>query len=524
MAILRCAFVLSGLLGASALVSANQMYADSAMNPMRRVVNMLKMMQNKVTAEGKKETEMFDKFTCWCKTGGGDLSKSISEGATKIADLESDIKGATARLAQMKSDLSAAQTSKAEATSTLEAATALRNKEAKAYAKESSDFNTNIAAMGKAIAAIENGATGFLQTSAASVLRGLTETADISSTDRDVLTNFLSAGQGEEAGYAPQSGEITGVLTQMLDTMKADLADATAKEKSAKDAYDSQAASLNKQIKTLTSQIETLLVRIGDAGVELVNTKEDLQDTTKCLGEDKVFLGEMQNTCSTKEAEHAATCKTRAEEQLALADTIAMLNDDDSLLLFKKTLPSPALLQMVENSRSMKQQALQVLRQSGGNDYRLKLIQTALTGKGTFDKVLKMIDDMVALLGGEQVDDESKKEYCDSLIDKTEDEMKELDHAIRAWICRSKRRRARSPRSLTTSPLLWKASRTWIRRSLRPLPRGRKSMKTTWTTWRPTTPPRTSSALQRTASKNSTTQNCTRRRRSASSRKRSASR
>merc|ERR550514_366761 len=251
---------------------------------------------------------------------------------------------------------------------------------------------------------------------------------DLSNVDRDVLASFLSS--GSEAGYAPQSGEITGILKQMLDTMKADLADATAKEKSATDAYDSQSASLNKQIKTLTSQIETLLVRIGDAGVDLVNAKADLQDTTKCLGEDKVFLGEMQNTCSTKEAEHAATCKTRAEEQLALADTIAMLNDDDSLQLFKKTLPTPALLQMVENSRSMKQQALQVLRQSGGNDYRLKLIQTALTGKGTFDKVLKMIDDMVALLGGEQVDDESKKEYCGSLIDKTEDEMKELDHAI----------------------------------------------------------------------------------------------
>merc|ERR1719473_1341781 len=123
---------------------------------------MLQMMQNKVTAEVKREKELFDKFMCWCETGGAD---------TKITELESDIKEATAALAQMKSDLAGAQTGRADAKATLQQATALREKEAAAYAKVSSDFNTNIAAMKSAIAAIEKGATGFLQTKTAAVLR-----------------------------------------------------------------------------------------------------------------------------------------------------------------------------------------------------------------------------------------------------------------------------------------------------------------------------------------------------------------
>lgn len=52
-------------------------------------------------------------------------------------------------------------------------ATTLREKEAAAFAKESADLKTNIAAIGKAVAALEKGAGGaaFLQTPAARLVK-----------------------------------------------------------------------------------------------------------------------------------------------------------------------------------------------------------------------------------------------------------------------------------------------------------------------------------------------------------------
>merc|ERR1719301_309460 len=41
-----------------------------------------------------------------------------------------------------------------------------------------------------------------------------------------------------------------------------------------------------------------------------------------------------------------------------------------------------------------------------------------------------MIDDMVKLLGEEQIEDDAKKKYCEAELDKTEDELKEVDHQI----------------------------------------------------------------------------------------------
>jgi predicted RNase H-like nuclease (RuvC/YqgF family) len=71
------------------------------------------------------------------------------------------------------------------------------------------------------------------------------------------------------------------------------------------------------------------------------------------------------------------------------------------------------------------------LQQNKPSDFRLNLISLALKGKKvSFDKVLTMIDEMTALLKKEQVDDDNKKEYCESLIDKTEDKVKELELSV----------------------------------------------------------------------------------------------
>merc|ERR1719343_962687 len=61
----------------------------------------------------------------------------------------------------------------------------------------------------------------------------------------------------------------------------------------------------------------------------------------------------------------------------------------------------------------------------------LDLIALALSGKAVgFGKIIKMIDEMVANLKKEQLDDDSKKEYCDTQFDQSEDKKKELDHSI----------------------------------------------------------------------------------------------
>jgi len=402
-----------------------------AANPIRKVVTMLQQMQNKVTAEGKKEKELFDKFMCYCTTGADDLAASIGSADTKIPQVEAALKEGEATKLQLNADIKAHQADRAEAKEALAKATALREKEAAAYAKESGDFKTNIAAMGKAIDAISGGMGGaFLQTATATSVRRICIDADMSSADRDQVMAFLANGQG--FGYAPASGQIVGILKAMEDTMKADLAGITKTEEDGVANYDALAAAKTKQIEANTKAIEQKIERVGNLGVEIETMKADLSDTAQAMIEDKAFLADLDNQCKTKKSEWEIRSKTRTEELLALADTVKMLNDDDALELFKKTLPgSAAFLQTTQAaSNEMRKQALAALSHSP-HSARLDLISMALHGKKfSFDKVIAMVDDMVALLAKEQLDDDSKKEMCEMQLDKAEDDLKVLETTV----------------------------------------------------------------------------------------------
>jgi len=121
---------------------------------------------------------------------------------------------------------------------------------------------------------------------------------------------------------------------------------------------------------------------------------------------------------------------------LAIADTIKILNDDDALELFKKTLPSPSasLVEMRVTSAQIRERAVSAIEQVAGSSKdrtRLDFIVLALHGKKVgFEKVIKMIDQLVVALKKEGNDDEDKKEYCSSQLDSTEDKMKSLDRRV----------------------------------------------------------------------------------------------
>merc|ERR1719454_585603 len=271
----------------------------------------------------------------------------------------------------------------------------------------------------------------FLQTSSAATLRNLVEENDsMSDLDRHDVTSFLT-------GETTNVGAVTGILKQMTDTMDATLGDITTKEEASIKSYDELIAAKKSEVEALTAAIEEKTVRIGELGVEIVQMKADLSDTEGSLLDDKKFAADLEKNCATKEAEWAEVCKTRSEEILALADTIKILNDDDALEMFKKTLPaagSASFMQMEVSEEAMRTRALAVLQDAKvckkNNRHRIDFIMLALRGKKVgFDKVLKMIDDMVALMKEEQVDDESKKEYCEKQFDHADDKKKGLERA-----------------------------------------------------------------------------------------------
>merc|ERR1719326_1134002 len=167
--------------------------------------------------------------------------------------------------------------------------------------------------------------------------------------------------------------------------MAADLKDATDAENSAIKKYDELMAIKSKEVASLTTSIENKIKLIGELGIKIVEMKEDVDDTAKGMEEDKKFLQDLEKNCATKTAEWDERVKTRGEELAALADTIKILNDDDALELFKKTLPgASSFVQMSVSAASMKSRALAVLKDAhtrGHHRAQLDFILLARRGK-----------------------------------------------------------------------------------------------------------------------------------------------
>jgi len=433
----KMAAVLFLLLVSSAAAVSVQQRSEVryASNPIRKVVTMLQDMQKKVTEEGKREEDLYHKFMCFCKTSGGDLDASIEAAKEKIESASAELQAKIERKAQTEADLKEHEASRAEAEETMATAMALREKEAGEFAKLKAELETNIAAVGKAVAAIETGAGGaFLQTSAASLVRSFAmERAELPDATRQELLSFLSGSQGE--GYAPQSGDITGILKQLGDEMTKNLGDATETEDTAIANYEALMSAKKKEVGTLQAQIEVEMERIGRLGMEIAEFGNDIEDTQEALAADEKFKSELETSCKTKTGEWEEIKKTRSEELLALSETITVLNDDDALELFKKTLPgaSSSLMQVQVTVASQKARALALIHAAAKKSKRpeLDLISLALQGKTAgFEKVITMVDEMVVNLKKEQEGDDSKKEYCDAQFDESEDKQKQQEQSI----------------------------------------------------------------------------------------------
>jgi len=222
--------------------------------------------------------------------------------------------------------------------------------------------------------------------------------------------------------------------------MDKDLNGMVSGEESAQAAFEEMSAAKQAGIAASSAAIESKTQRAGELAVAIVTTADDIEDTTADMDETNKFLANLAASCAAKKEEWAQRSKTRSEEVAAISECIDILNDDDALDLFKKTL---SLTQQKSLGFLQKKSAMSVslkargmikaLAQTSSEQSQLNLIAYALSSKkADFSKVLAMIDNMVDLLGKEQRDDDATKSMCDKDFAESAEHKKETEEAIAA--------------------------------------------------------------------------------------------
>merc|ERR1719271_25351 len=387
---------------------------------------------------------MFDKFMCYCDGNTDGMGKNVEEAAQEITELQSKLAAEKAEKSQLDQELIQHKKDREAAKGDLETATSIREKEHAEFVEATGDAKSNVDALTGAIAALEKGmGKSFIQQNSQSVAR-LEKIVKAATTvdeyEKSEIMGLLQGKQNPFGDYSAASGEIVGMLKAMKDEMDKDLNGAVGDEEAAAKGFEELAAAKKAEIAAASEAIESKTVRSGDLAVSVTTTADDIEDTTAEMKETEAFLANLASQCALKKKEWAARQAMRAEEISAISEAIKVLNDDDALDLFKKTLSlsqtSKEMGFIQKTSASTNQlrarTVISSLMKKGSKHHaELALIELGLKSKAVdFSKILAMIDGMVKVLGEEQKDDDTQKAYCDSEFEKTSAEKSGLEKAI----------------------------------------------------------------------------------------------
>merc|ERR1719389_901650 len=194
-----------------------------------------------------------------------------------------------------------------------------------------------------------------LQNSEVAVFKAFVEKAS-----KAVDTNSFLAIPGMQS-YAPQSGQIVGILKQLKEDMEDDLSENQKNELKAQEDFAAMKAASEDEMASQKKQQEMAENELAEITAKHAEAAQELADTEEQLALDKEFLANLKKKCEASDKEFAERTKSRMEEIAAVQDTIKFLNSDEAFHLFDKTV-NTAFTQVAALSDSQAKQREQRLR------------------------------------------------------------------------------------------------------------------------------------------------------------------
>jgi hypothetical protein len=426
--------------------SALSMAVDQTMaaNPIRKVVTLLQNLQQKVEEEGKQEKELYDKFVCYCKTTSKSLEEAISKATAASRITPEDITAKKAELEAAKADVQKLKADKTSSEDTVKAADSQRAKENEVHVKIIDEGKQTQGAVADAMNVLGGKApkaAAFLDLRQKSYLPKLLQAIEtsnrVSDSNRDAVLAYFR-GQADAAGIE----DVKAVLKDISDDAAEEMKEENEVEKKSVQNHEKLKMTKAEEIRLALEAMEVKMKKVGELQVEIVNMEHDMKDGAKALEENRKMLAEVQKSCAQKAADWDARTKERAEEQLALADTINLLNSDDALDTFKAAIKKTSFLQLEsgfkstasrQNLRRAEAKLLINTLRTAQPQHRAQLnfLALALSGKAVnFTTIYAKIDEMVSTLNKEQTDDEKKKDYCNDAFVKADASTKDIQRKV----------------------------------------------------------------------------------------------
>jgi len=404
------------------LFAANAM--SSTVTPVQKVIQMLTDMKAKGQQEVQTEQKIYADYSKYVRQQSRDLEYEIKTSKATVEKLIALITKADADVAGLKKKIAANDGETATLEADLKAATEQRAAARDKFLGEQTDYSESLFALDKAIEMLQS------QTDQPQAMMLLQRMSKTMSGMRRVLASLAMAQSNGNAGapavaaYENQSGGIVEMLKGLKDNFRKELGDLEKEEANSAHAFDMEKVHLTNTLDNLKAEREELSQTKAKTSADSARAKGELADTKASLAETEKFLADVKSTYATKTAAFEGNQKVRAEELEALGKAIAIISDptvsaSKRTALVQKKL---SLLQMHSASKRQAQrsEATTFLKEQAAalNSKTLAKLAVTLASGNPFDKVVGMIEDLLAKLKEEAASEADHKAFCDKELHK----------------------------------------------------------------------------------------------------------
>jgi hypothetical protein len=427
------------IVGFLLLATVSSHKVESEVTPIQKVLQMMDDMVAKGEEEKHAEEVSFKAFAQFCSDTTSEKTTAIERATARIGQLNADILKAQADQTELADELKVLQENLDAFTTEKEKVEGLKDDEEKEYQKVAADYKESIDAMENAISKMKEQLPSMLQLKQVASLDKVPKSVkrsiaaylamkedDDEETEEDP-DKYLEVAAPEAASYEFASGGIIDMLEKIDGKFKSELREIEKAHIQAKHGFEMQIQKLHDQIQDAEEETDLKTKVKAERAQDEATAKGDLATTTADKEADEKYLKDLTTECDKKSTDFAARQKLRAEELEAIHKAKEIIASPDVTGLGEKHLPQ--LIQVTKAKATKKSMAL--LRSNADAPVRAKLMaflsnrakstQSKLllslaekVADGPFDKVKKMIKDMIVKLMEEATEESEHKGWCDT--------------------------------------------------------------------------------------------------------------
>merc|ERR1719482_1217742 len=314
------------------------------------------------------------------------------------------------------------------------AATEVRDKEKEDYKKTHLDYSESVDALGRAIGILKKQQFDRAQASLLQVTKMERVPENVKrtiysflATDEEVIQPAgMSVSAPEANAYEFQSGGVVEMLEKLLDKFRDERSTLEKDELGAKHAYEMVMQDLQDSIEAAKKVMGRATVTKAERETAAAEAKGELADTTKDRDYDQEYLDLMNAQCTQKSEDFANRQQLRGEEIEAIGKAIEILgsgavsgNADKYLPGFVQKKVSTAFPQLRAGAGSamrpvQKNVAAFLQGRAAALNSRVLSLVASKVSADPFEKVKKMIKDLIVRLMEEAGEEAEHKGWCDT--------------------------------------------------------------------------------------------------------------